>query len=183
MTNDQEEAELLADQVQQINNNRKQIVDEIVKEALEMVESDQDVIIVAKEGWNIGVLGIVASRLVKKYNRPAIVLNLDKESGSAKGSARSISKFNLFENCLLVKDLFTTFGGHAQAAGLTLPIENITKLSENLNHLINEQLQAEDYNQYWRLINSFIFPKLMRLLLKKLTSSLLSGWGILNLFF
>src|SRR5699024_12822965 len=92
MTNDQEEAELLADQVQQINNNRKQIVDEIVKEALEMVESDQDVIIVAKEGWNIGVLGIVASRLVKKFNRPAIVLNLDKESGSAKGSARSISR-------------------------------------------------------------------------------------------
>src|SRR5699024_4067190 len=91
-TNDQEEAELLADQVQHINNNSKQIVDEIVKEALEMVESDQDVIIVAKEGWNIGVLGIVASRLVKKFNRPAIVLNLDKDSGSAKRSEEHTSE-------------------------------------------------------------------------------------------
>lgn len=177
MTNDQEEAELLADQVQQINNNRKQIVDEIVKEALEMVESDQDVIIVAKEGWNIGVLGIVASRLVKKFNRPAIVLNLDKDSGSAKGSARSISKFNLFENCLLVKDLFTTFGGHAQAAGLTLPIENITKLSENLNHLINEQLQAEDYKPILEINKQLHIPEINEALIEEIDQLAPFGMG------
>src|SRR5699024_12563750 len=93
----------------------QQIVSNIAKEAEKMVEPGQDVIVVAKEGWNVGDLGIVASRLVKKFNRPAIVMALNEDTSSAKGSARSIPNFNLFENCMAVKDLFTHFGGHSQA--------------------------------------------------------------------
>src|SRR5699024_11615474 len=94
-------------------------VSKIVREAEEITRASQvdNVLVVAKEGWNEGVLRIVASRLVRKYDRPAIVLTIESDQGVAKGSARSITPFNLFENCMRIKDLFTQFGGHAQAAG------------------------------------------------------------------
>src|SRR5699024_2671750 len=159
MTEDREEALSLAEDVQQINKERQQIVRNIAKEAEKMVEPDQDVIVVAKEGWNVGVLCIVALILVKKFNRPAIVMSLNEGTGSAKWSARSIPNFNLFENCMAVKELFTHFGGHSQAAGLSLPIENIRNLSESLNRLIREQLDSEDYKPILEVNKQLNIPK------------------------
>src|SRR5690606_18317349 len=116
--------------VQQLNTERQQIVSQITKEAKEMIENDSSLkdtsgILVAKENWNQGVLGIVASRLVEMYRKPTIVLSILPDSDLAKGSARSIEAFDLFENCMAVKDLFEQFGGHAQAAGMTVKIDNI----------------------------------------------------------
>src|SRR5690625_6523900 len=108
-------------------------------------EDEESVIIVAKQGWNEGVLGIVASRLVRKYDRPAIVLCIKEETGEVKGSARSIPAFNLFESCMTIKSLFTRFGGHSQAAGMTLPVENMEELQSELNKIIKTELTADDF--------------------------------------
>src|SRR5690625_481278 len=110
-------------------------------------KNEQPVIIVCKEGWNEGVLGIVASRLVQKYDRPAIVLAYKPESESAKGSARSIPSFDLFANCMEVRELFTHFGGHEQAAGMTLPNDNVHQLERELKKRILSQLSADDFKQ------------------------------------
>jgi single-stranded-DNA-specific exonuclease len=150
MTEDTEEAEQIAEEIQQLNQERQQIVKEIVLEAEEMVIADKDeqpVIIVYKEGWNEGVLGIVASRLVQKYDRPAIVMACKQETHEVKGSARSIPAFDLFANCMEVRNLFTHFGGHAQAAGMTLPFENVEELEKELKQRILQQLSANDFKQ------------------------------------
>lgn len=149
LSEDQEEAEELADYVQQLNTERQQIVSQITKEAKEMIETDSSlkdcsVILVAKENWNQGVLGIVASRLVEMYRKPTIVLSILPDSDLAKGSARSIEAFDLFENCMQVKDLFEQFGGHAQAAGMTVKVDNINPLRRELSMLADEQLSEED---------------------------------------
>lgn len=144
-----EEAEELATTVQSINSERQQIVREIVKEAEAIIEADelQNFIVVANEGWNEGVLGIVASRLVQKYDRPAIVLTIQRENNLVKGSGRSIPAFDLFSQLLKISDLFTNFGGHSQAAGLSLPIEHLPELINKLNKFVNEQLEGEDFKQ------------------------------------
>lgn len=149
MTEDQSEAEQIAEEIEGINQQRQQIVSSIAKEAEEMVDPDDEkgVIIVAKEGWNEGVLGIVASKLVRKYDRPAIVLSIKPDISEAKGSARSIPAFDLFSNCMQVRSLFTSFGGHAQAAGMSIPLENMEQIQDELNDLIRHQLTAEDFKQ------------------------------------
>lgn len=149
MTAEKDEAEELAKIVESLNQDRQKIVATIVKEVEETVQIDTNkgVIVVAKEGWNEGVLGIVASSLVRKYDRPAIVLRINEENGTAKGSARSIPAFDLFQNCMNVKELFTHFGGHSQAAGMTLPVENVSKLEQALDAIIQEQLTPDDFKQ------------------------------------
>ncbi|GAA0295136.1 single-stranded-DNA-specific exonuclease [Gracilibacillus halotolerans] len=149
LTDNPEEAEELAGYVQELNTERQQIVTQITKEAKEMIETDSkhkdsSVIIIAKEGWNQGVLGIVASRLVETFRKPAIVLSILPDSNQAKGSARSIEAFDLFENCMKVKDLFDQFGGHAMAAGMTISLENIDRLREELSALADELVSEED---------------------------------------
>ncbi|MFD1850174.1 single-stranded-DNA-specific exonuclease RecJ [Oceanobacillus bengalensis] len=144
-----QEAELIAEEIQEINSQRQQIVNEIVIEAEEILGPDdlEGVIVVAKEGWNEGVLGIVASKLVRKYDRPAIVLTIKPETKQAKGSARSIPAFDLFSNCMNIRELFTSFGGHAQAAGMTLPLENLHLIRQKLSESILHDLSEEDFKQ------------------------------------
>ncbi|WP_284139696.1 single-stranded-DNA-specific exonuclease RecJ [Virgibacillus sp. LDC-1] len=147
---DNEEVALeLAERIDQLNQKRQQIVSEIVTEVEEMVDlqTTTGIIVIANKGWNEGVLGIVASRLVRKYDRPAIVLAINEETGTAKGSARSIPAFDLFQNCMKVKDLFVRFGGHAQAAGMTLELDKVSELRTALNHLVMDQLTEEDFKQ------------------------------------
>ncbi len=149
LEDDMEIATEMAEEVDRLNEERQKLVGDIANEAKKIITDNhfdqQSVLIVAKEGWNPGVVGIVASRLVNTYNKPAIVLGIDAEKGIAKGSARSIPAFNLFENCLEVKDLFVSFGGHSQAAGMTLTIENVDKLRDALNQIASEKLTAEDF--------------------------------------
>ncbi|WP_130860074.1 single-stranded-DNA-specific exonuclease RecJ [Gracilibacillus phocaeensis] len=148
LTEDEEEAEELAGYIQELNTERQRIVSAITEEAMAIYEENEqqgDVIIVAKQGWNQGVLGIVASKLIQTYHRPAIVLTIDPETNQAKGSARSIAGFDMFQNCMQHRDLFTHFGGHAQAAGMTLPVENINKLQQELMTLAKIQLAEDDF--------------------------------------
>lgn len=99
-TEDEREAEELAEDINALNKERQKIVNQMTEEAVQMIEEeglDQPVIVVARPGWNPGVVGIVASKLVERFYRPAIVLGVDEEKGIAKGSARSIKGFDLFQ--------------------------------------------------------------------------------------
>ena len=127
---DEEEMEEIARLINDKNEERKEIVQTIFREARSMVKPDQAVQVLAKEGWNPGVLGIVAGRLLEELGQTVIVLNI--ENGQAKGSARSIQALNIFDALDPHRDIFTAFGGHAGAAGMTLPQENLARLEEIL---------------------------------------------------
>jgi len=149
LTEDPEEAQQLAEEMDALNKTRQAIVNTITSEAIEEVEKNfpietNKVLVVGKEGWNAGVIGIVASRLVEKYYRPTIVLNFDPEKGVAKGSARSIAGFDLFKNLSTCRDILPHFGGHPMAAGMTLMLEDVAELRTKLNILAEEQLTADD---------------------------------------
>ncbi|WP_062104583.1 single-stranded-DNA-specific exonuclease RecJ [Bacillus niameyensis] len=150
MTHDPEEAMMLAEEIDSLNKQRQQIVAEIANEAIDVVEkdysiNDSHVIVIGKEGWNPGVIGIVASRLVEKFYRPTIVLSYDPQTGLAKGSARSIAGFDLFKNLSTCRDILPHFGGHTMAAGMTLSIENVDELRNRLNEAASQQLSSEDF--------------------------------------
>ncbi|MFK9091331.1 single-stranded-DNA-specific exonuclease RecJ [Bacillus salipaludis] len=150
LTEDPAEAQQLAEEMDGLNKTRQSIVNTITAEAIEEVETNfpietNKVLVIGKEGWNAGVIGIVASRLVEKYYRPTIVLNFDPEKGVAKGSARSITGFDLFKNLSTCRDILPHFGGHPMAAGMTLKLEDVTELRTRLNNLAEEQLTAEDF--------------------------------------
>lgn len=152
MATDPVEANHLAENINNINQERQEIVKTIAEEAIELIENNPEeharVIVVAKEGWNEGVLGIVASRLVRTYQRPVLCLAIKPDKGIAKGSARSIEAFNLFEHGMSVRDLFIHFGGHSQAAGMTVDLAKLTELRAALNTIAKETLKAEDYKEH-----------------------------------
>ena len=147
------EAEALAEDIEQLNKDRKELVNTISEEAIQMVEQsfptkENSCLVIGKEGWNPGVIGIVASRLVEKFYRPTIVLSFDQEKGIAKGSARSIPGFDLFKNLSTCRDLLPHFGGHTMAAGMTLNLTDVDELRLRLNQLAQEQLNRRRFNSY-----------------------------------
>ncbi|MBW1605466.1 single-stranded-DNA-specific exonuclease RecJ [Lactobacillus sp. Sy-1] len=133
-TVDDARANELAEQIETLNTKRRKLVTDIFKEACEQVEQpqnkDKKTILVAGDNWHEGVVGIVASRLVDKYNRPAVVLNLDSKTGIAKGSGRSIEGFNLFAALEPARQLMLKFGGHAMAVGLSVEQDAINKVAD-----------------------------------------------------
>jgi len=145
LTMDPTEAEQIATEIEHLNNERKSIVQSILQEAVQLIpDEEHDVLFVAKEGWNEGVLGIVASHLVRMYDRPAIVLSVHADKGTMKGSARSIPAFHMFNHCMEIKDLFQAFGGHSQAAGMTIPLENADAVKEALNTSFRDTVAPEE---------------------------------------
>lgn len=114
-----------------LNDLRKETEAEATKEAILEADPDAHVIVVAKEDWHEGVVGIVAARLVDKFAKPAIVLSI--KDGVAKGSARSIGDVSIYELIKANKQLLTKFGGHKMAAGLGLQKENIDIFRNAIN--------------------------------------------------
>ncbi len=125
------EAYELFEKLNRLNETRKYEEQKATKEAIELVDEKDSIIIVAKEGWHEGVVGIVASRLVDRFEKPAIVLTVNGED--AKGSARSLAEVNIYELLSKHKELLEKFGGHKLAAGLTIKTKNIQKLKTELN--------------------------------------------------
>jgi single-stranded-DNA-specific exonuclease len=144
------EAKQLAHELDRMNKERQSIVEEIVEGAYEQAqqlhkkEGIGQVLVLAGEDWNVGVVGIVASKVLERYYRPTIILDLNRETGLAKGSARSIPGFDLYAALTQCKDLLTHYGGHQAAAGMTLPIEHIEELRMRLNAIASEVLSEED---------------------------------------
>jgi len=104
-------------------------------------ETGSHAIVLHNPGWHVGVIGIVASRLVEQFYRPVVMLTT--VDGEAKGSARSIKGFSIYDALKDSAELMTRFGGHEYAAGLTLPEENIPKLRERLEAYAARQLTED----------------------------------------
>jgi single-stranded-DNA-specific exonuclease len=142
-----DEARELAQQLDQENVRRQQEEAEIVAQARKLVETDLEigsrtVIVVAGEGWHRGVIGIVASKLVDAFNRPAIVLSIDGDV--AHGSCRSISGFSILGALESCGELMIRFGGHKVAAGLTIEASRIRELRARVNDFADQQLSPDD---------------------------------------
>ncbi|EOS58257.1 single-stranded-DNA-specific exonuclease RecJ [Paenibacillus barengoltzii] len=148
---DMEEAEAIAEELDVLNKERQMLVEDMVQEALQQLESQEqseglpDVIVVAGEGWNAGVVGIVASKLLERYYRPTIVLGINPETGECKGSARSIPGFDIYEALTDCADLLDHFGGHPSAAGMSLSRERLEEFGRRLNAFAAGRLTPEHF--------------------------------------
>lgn len=137
----------LARQLSAENVQRQEQEAAILSAARKMIDGDpaigaQNLLLVAGEGWHRGVIGIVASKLVDAYHKPALVLTI--EDGVATGSGRSIRTFDLLGGLESCADVFLRFGGHRQAAGVTLEASRIDELRRRLTDWANERLGPED---------------------------------------
>lgn len=143
----EDEAKEIANILEAKNIERQMIESKMYKEAEDVISSsenykDDKVLVVAKEGWQHGIIGIVASKLTEKYYKPTILLTI--EDGEATGSARSIKGFSIFDALVSCKDLMNKFGGHEQAAGLALNAENIEELRKRVNKIADYNLNKDD---------------------------------------
>ncbi len=145
MTKSPLEAAEIAAALDAQNTARKSCGDAIYEEAMEAIRlgdfDDKKVIVLAHEGWHHGIIGITASKITEHFYKPAILISTDGETG--KGSGRSIPGFNLYEALSHAGALLDRFGGHALAAGLTMPTENIAALSEKLCAYADEVLPPD----------------------------------------
>lgn len=132
---DDDEAKNIAQMINAKNEERKELVQSVYLQAMAMVDASKPVQVLAKEGWNLGILGIVAGRILEEIGLPVIVLSIDEE-GRAKGSARSIEAVNIFDALNAHRDLFIAFGGHSGAAGMTLDASKLPDLEQILSDYI-----------------------------------------------
>lgn len=149
VTQDEAKAEAIALELNKENALRQEISRSIMEEAEALLAKEEHIdtaIILASEGWHQGVVGIVASRLVDKYHLPTILISIS--DGMAKGSCRSIPALNLYEAIAAQSDLLTQFGGHHQAAGLTMPAENVEEFKARFKAYVREHLESEDFSPH-----------------------------------
>ncbi|MDR9867752.1 single-stranded-DNA-specific exonuclease RecJ [Lactococcus cremoris] len=130
---DEDEAHEIAKMIDQKNSERKDIVEKIHNEALAML-TDEPVQILYHKDWHKGVLGIVAGRLLEQIHKPVIMLA--EEEGILRGSARSIDSFDIFKALNAHRELFIAFGGHKQAAGMTLALENVEAVKKAMSDFV-----------------------------------------------
>ncbi len=147
ITDSQEEAERIAQILDEQNKERKIQEGRIFQEALELIEATVDqgkdkVIVVAHENWHTGIIGIVASRISEMFYKPCILLSL--EDNEAIGSARSIENFHLYDALSHSSDLLLRFGGHEQAAGLLLSPDKIDAFRHKINQYAHKVIEPQD---------------------------------------
>ena len=139
MAEDPVAAKSLAEQIEQYNIQRKQVTEDIVKDVISKIENsnkkEKNIIMVSGE-YHEGVLGIVASNIVEKYQKPVFIMN--EKEGILKGSARSIFDFNIYVAMNKISDLFIAFGGHTLAAGFSFDASNFDKIEEFLDNEFEE---------------------------------------------
>ena len=146
MTEDVHEANAIARELEELNARRQELDRKTLEEAREMV-AQLDLpstygIVLAKEGWHPGVIGIVASRIVEEFGRPTIMIALEGETG--KGSGRSNSVMDLHKALGETRDLLIRFGGHRAAAGVTISRERVDEFALRFNSVASSMLRPED---------------------------------------
>ena len=181
-----EEAKALAEQLNTENLRRQKEEADIVATARKTVETDLEigsrtVIVVAGDGWHRGVIGIVASKLVDAFHRPAIVLSIDGDV--AHGSCRSIPAFDMLGALDSCADVMTKFGGHKQAAGLTLDASRIRELRTRINDHADQRLQPDDLRPRLWIDGSITFRSITAQVAAELTALAPFGAGNPNPMF
>lgn len=146
ISDDIDEIDTLAEEINIDNNERRLLDKEITEEALEIIDSDPDyeskvTTVVFSDKWHKGVVGIVASRLIETHYRPTIVLT--EANGIVTGSARSVQDFDIYEAICECEDLLEEFGGHKYAAGLSLKKENLELFKNRFEKTVKDKITKE----------------------------------------
>jgi single-stranded-DNA-specific exonuclease len=146
-TRDRGSSREIAQVLEDENRRRKDIDNTTLDEAVKEIERtlspfDARSIVLSREGWHPGVIGIVASRLIERYYRPTVMITV--ENGQGKGSARAIAKFDIYQALKACSDLLLQFGGHKYAAGLTIAAENIPEFKKRFEAVCREMIPEED---------------------------------------
>ncbi|MCW9706949.1 single-stranded-DNA-specific exonuclease RecJ [Fodinibius salsisoli] len=168
------EAKARAHELESINIARRDEDSQTMEQAKAIVDKEYDLekisaMVLHNADWHLGVIGIVASRLVDTYSRPAIMLST--VDGKVKGSARSIEGFNIYEAFKECEDLLEQFGGHKYAAGLTLAKENVEAFRQRIDKIASQKLTENDFKpdlkidcnldlenvnmRFWKLLSQF----------------------------
>jgi single-stranded-DNA-specific exonuclease len=168
------EAKARAHELESINIKRRETDTKTMEEAQRKVDSEYDMkkissMVLHDEDWHLGVIGIVASRLVDAYSRPTIMLSTVDDK--LKGSARSIKGFNIYDAIKQCEDLLEQFGGHEFAAGMTLKPENLTQFRKRIDEIAANTLTEKDFEpalsvdceldlsavdmRFWKLLSQF----------------------------
>jgi single-stranded-DNA-specific exonuclease len=150
MTEDEHEANMIARELEELNAHRQEIDRAALADARDMVaELDPATtygIVLAKEGWHPGVIGIVASRLVEEFGRPAILIAVDGDTGkgSGRGVPRGTPVFDLHSALGKCSDLLLRYGGHKAAAGITISRDKIPEFTKRFNEVASTMLKPDD---------------------------------------
>ncbi|MCB0283118.1 MAG: single-stranded-DNA-specific exonuclease RecJ [Calditrichaeota bacterium] len=175
-SNSPQQAKNIAQILDSENNKRKNIDELTLKEAEQIITDQIDlekahVLVLAKENWHLGVIGIVASRILEKYNRPTVLISIN--DGFGKASARSAADFNIFSAFKELENLLISYGGHKCAAGLTIKKENISVFAEKINDIaknsvklstqlpklfVDAEISLNDYNAEFLKWLKFLSP-------------------------
>jgi single-stranded-DNA-specific exonuclease len=146
-TLDPEEAASIAEKLNSLNSKRQSMEEVILKEAAKLIEEDADfkngsTVTLAKDGWHVGVIGIVASRLADSHKRPSVVIGI--ANGIGRGSLRSVGEYNIIDALKKCSDLLLNYGGHKHAAGITIASDNIPLFKKRFDDIVGKTLKAED---------------------------------------
>ncbi|MDO8283246.1 MAG: single-stranded-DNA-specific exonuclease RecJ [Thermodesulfovibrionia bacterium] len=144
LTDDRSKADETVALLEEHNKKRQKIEKDVLESALAMIDPDKpgNAIVLASPDWHPGVIGIVASRLVDRFYRPVLLFAV--KGSIAKGSARSIPPFNLYNGISECADHLIDFGGHEQAAGIKMDLANLPLFKEKINQVVGRTLSDED---------------------------------------
>jgi len=181
LTDSEYKAKHLSRKLSEINKQRQEIGDTILREARKFAstqakEENNKVLVLASENWNQGVIGIIASRLVDEFNRPAIVIS--KKEGIAKGSGRSIKGFHLYNVLELCQDILINFGGHKLAAGITIESNKIPEFKSRINEISQDFIKEDDLSPELKIDTEISLSKINFSLVKDI--NILEPFGIGN---
>ena len=164
------------------NSERKEIQEEIFEKAIEKIENEKlyekSVLIVGEEGFHHGVIGIVASKVLDRYYKPTIIMEIKSDEGIATASCRSIEGFNIIEAINNFSDLLIKYGGHSGAAGFSIKIENIEEFSQKLNEYAKNVIEDSTLIKPVKIDRALPFYKISYDFLDKI--SLLEPFGFGN---
>lgn len=170
-TENREEAEQLAEELNMENIRRRQQDSVAFEEARDVVENDAFLseangIVLASERWHPGIIGIVASRMVEAFSRPVVMIAMN--GGTGRGSARTMGDFHLYNAIKECADLLIQFGGHHHAAGLSIARENVTAFQQRFHEVVTANATPEDFISRLNIDSEIEFdevtPRLMKLL-------------------
>ena len=180
LTDEPKHANELAKILTQENKNRQKMEALVLRQAMARIESEIDftqqrVIVLENDNWHKGIIGIVASRIVDRFYRPAIVISMDGDEG--KGSCRSIRNFNLFNALSECSDFLKNYGGHKYAAGLTVAKSMLSDFKDKINRIAHEKILDKDLIPCVKIDTEISISSLNKDLLKELDSLAPFGTG------
>lgn len=182
LTDDENTAYKLATHCKETNNLRKEMLDESVNQAISESHKfhwrNDRVLVICNKNWHPGIVGLIASRLVEKFNVPTFAITFDEHNNKLKGSARGIKNFDVLQALQSCEDILLTLGGHSTAAAFSLPDNNLSLFRERLSSFAKQSLSPEQIIPLLELDGCLEFSQINSDLIKQLDA--LQPWGVGN---